>query len=202
MASCISSASTGSSFLQCDEAPLSLERLCNSLLPSALFEHISLNSSSDSAGCDSSSGTSGSISGGSGGGSIGAEHLPAQLDMASAWKPAADPVLGSYRSFGSVSSIPQQQQQQHQQQQQQKGGKGRRRGQQEEDIPKQYATSTVFFAGVSPIATEAGLASVFEQFGNIIKVNLFRPYKTCKTSKVCTECRIGAGWGGGAEVRS
>jgi hypothetical protein len=117
--------------------------------------------------------------------------------MASAWKPAADPVLGSYRSFGSVSSIPQQQQQQHQQQQQQKGGKGRRRGQQEEDIPKQYATSTVFFAGVSPIATEAGLASVFEQFGNIIKVNLFRPYKTCKTSKVCTECRIGAGWGGG-----
>lgn len=44
---------------------------------------------------------------------------------------------------------------------------------------------TLFFAGVSPLATPEDLLKVFAQFGRVMNINLYRPYRGCKTSKVC-----------------
>jgi hypothetical protein len=46
------------------------------------------------------------------------------------------------------------------------------------------ASATVFFAGVSPIATTEALLGVFAQFGRVMNINLFKPYQGAKTSKV------------------
>lgn len=66
--------------------------------------------------------------------------------------------------------------------------KSRRRQQQhqlDDTLPSQlYAESTVFFAGVSPIATQEALLCVFQEFGRVVHLSVFRPYRTCKTSKV------------------
>jgi hypothetical protein len=57
-------------------------------------------------------------------------------------------------------------------------------------ILRQYRTSTLFYAGVLPIATDEGLLGVFEQFGTVISLEQFRPYAGSKASKV-------GGWVGG-----
>lgn len=138
-----------------------------------------------SSNSSSHSSSSGSAAPGDAVGGVSIEQCPPapQLEpqLQSPWAPAADPIL-AYGSGHPASSAPQLQLQQQQQKVDSKGRAHRQR-QQQEDVPQQYATSTAFFAGVSPIATEAGLLSVFEQFGTVIRVNLFRPYKTCKTSK-------------------
>jgi hypothetical protein len=61
-----------------------------------------------------------------------------------------------------------------QQQQQQQRRHGRRRHLLEDYPPVGFADSTIFFAGVSPIATEEALVSVFEQFGQIVRLIVFR----------------------------
>lgn len=48
----------------------------------------------------------------------------------------------------------------------------------------QHANTTVFFAGVTPIAQAGAVQAIFEHFGTVCDFNLFRPYKGCKTSKV------------------
>jgi len=48
----------------------------------------------------------------------------------------------------------------------------------------QHANTTVFFAGVMPIAQAGAVQAIFEHFGTVCDFNLFRPYKGCKTSKV------------------
>jgi hypothetical protein len=160
---------------------------------SASDDNTNSSSHSSSSGSSSHSSSGSAVPGEATVGGVSFEKcppLPPQFapQLQSAWAPAADPVLayGTGRPASGTAQL-QLQQQQPQQQQQKSDSKGRarrQRQQQEEDVPRQYATSTVFFAGVSPIATEAGLLSVFEQFGTVIRVNLFRPYKTCKTSKV------------------
>lgn len=66
--------------------------------------------------------------------------------------------------------------------------RSRRRQQQQQlddNLPSQlYAESTVFFAGVSPIATQEALLCVFQEFGRVVHLSVFRPYRTSKTSKV------------------
>jgi hypothetical protein len=59
-------------------------------------------------------------------------------------------------------------------QQQQQRHHGRRRRMLEDLPPQGFADSTIFFAGVSPIATVEALVSVFEQFGQTIRLNVFR----------------------------
>jgi hypothetical protein len=54
----------------------------------------------------------------------------------------------------------------------------------------QQQGATIFFAGVTPIADASQLLSVFAHFGRVMDLNLFRPYKACRTSKVKT------GWSG------
>lgn len=49
--------------------------------------------------------------------------------------------------------------------------------------PTQNLT-TIFFAGVTPIVDTQQLLGVFAQFGRVMDLNLFRPYKGCRTSKV------------------
>lgn len=163
--------------------PLSLDTLAaslsESLLPSALLAHASASDGKTSNSSKSSS--SGSTAPGEVVGGVSIEQCPPAPQLQSHWAPAADPILAYGTGHPASSAL------QLQQQQQKSDSKGRahrqRQQQQEEDVPRQYATSTAFFAGVSPIATEAGLLSVFEQFGTVIRVNLFRPYKTSKTSK-------------------
>lgn len=43
---------------------------------------------------------------------------------------------------------------------------------------------TVFFAGVTPVVTADTLLTLFSQFGRVLDLNLFRPFKGCRTSKV------------------
>jgi hypothetical protein len=51
--------------------------------------------------------------------------------------------------------------------------------------PQQQAQlTTIFFAGVTPIVDTQQLLGVFAQFGRVMDLNLFRPYKGCRTSKV------------------
>jgi hypothetical protein len=58
--------------------------------------------------------------------------------------------------------------------------------------PQQQGT-TIFFAGVTPIADATQLLSVFAQFGRVMDLNLFRPYKVCRTTKVKG---LAGGWAG------
>jgi hypothetical protein len=44
--------------------------------------------------------------------------------------------------------------------------------------------TTVFFAGVTPVADSQRLRALFSQFGHVMDLNLFRPYNGCRTSKV------------------
>jgi hypothetical protein len=64
----------------------------------------------------------------------------------------------------------------------------------DDQILQQYRTSTLFYAGVLPIATDEGLLGVFEQFGMVVSLEQFKPYRDSKTSKVggCA-----GGWVGG-----
>jgi hypothetical protein len=48
----------------------------------------------------------------------------------------------------------------------------------------QVQLTTIFFAGVTPIVDTQQLLGVFAQFGRVMDLNLFRPYKGCRTSKV------------------
>jgi hypothetical protein len=50
---------------------------------------------------------------------------------------------------------------------------------------QQAAECTIFFAGLSPLATTEELLKVFAQFGRVMNINLYRHYRGCKTSKVC-----------------
>lgn len=54
----------------------------------------------------------------------------------------------------------------------------------DDQILQQYKASTLFYAGVLPIATDEGLLGVFEQFGTVISLEQFRPYAGSKASKV------------------
>jgi hypothetical protein len=54
--------------------------------------------------------------------------------------------------------------------------------------------TTVFFAGVTPVADSQRLRALFSQFGHVMDLNLFRPYNGCRTSKVC-------GWRVGLQSR-
>jgi hypothetical protein len=49
---------------------------------------------------------------------------------------------------------------------------------------QQPAGTTIFFAGVSPIAPPEDLLKVFAKFGRVMNINLYRPYRGAKTSKV------------------
>jgi hypothetical protein len=53
-----------------------------------------------------------------------------------------------------------------------------------EQQQQQTPECTLFFAGVSPFATPEELLKVFAQFGRVMNINLYRPYRGCKTSKV------------------
>jgi hypothetical protein len=50
----------------------------------------------------------------------------------------------------------------------------------------QVQLTSIFFAGVTPIVDTQQLLGVFAQFGRVMDLNLFRPYKGCRTSKVRT----------------
>jgi hypothetical protein len=53
------------------------------------------------------------------------------------------------------------------------------------DAPQhQHAPATIFFAGVNPVAAPETLLRAFAQFGRVMDLNLFRPYKGSRTSKV------------------
>jgi hypothetical protein len=47
-----------------------------------------------------------------------------------------------------------------------------------------HQLTTVFFAGVTPVADTQRLRLLFAQFGRVMDLNLFRPYNGCRTSKV------------------
>jgi hypothetical protein len=49
---------------------------------------------------------------------------------------------------------------------------------------QEAAGTAIFFAGVSPVAPPEDLLKVFAQFGRVMNINLYRPYRGCKTSKV------------------
>lgn len=68
----------------------------------------------------------------------------------------------------------------------------------DDQILQQYRTSTLFYAGVLPIATDEGLLGVFEQFGTVVSLEQFKPYKDSKTSKVggWLACWVGGLLGG------
>jgi hypothetical protein len=53
-----------------------------------------------------------------------------------------------------------------------------------EPLVQNTANSTVFFAGVTPTVAVETLLNVFARFGRVMDLNLFRPYKGCRTSKV------------------
>lgn len=57
----------------------------------------------------------------------------------------------------------------------------------------QSSGSTVFWAGVTPIVTSETLLTLFSQFGRVMDLNVFRPYRGCRTTKVCR--------GGGGQKR-
>lgn len=57
--------------------------------------------------------------------------------------------------------------------------KQRRRRRTEPHTQDAYAESTIFFAGCSPIATVEALMSVFDQFGSVVEINLFRQVHQC-----------------------
>lgn len=61
--------------------------------------------------------------------------------------------------------------------------------------PQTQQLTTVFFAGVTPIVDTQQLLGIFAQFGRVMDLNLFRPYKGCRTSKVGATLR-----GGGAHI--
>jgi hypothetical protein len=46
------------------------------------------------------------------------------------------------------------------------------------------SSRTVYFAGAAHTATAESILGVFAQFGRVMNINLFRPYKGAKTSKV------------------
>lgn len=48
-----------------------------------------------------------------------------------------------------------------------------------------HLPSTIFFAGVNPLAQPEALLRTFAQFGRVLDLNLFRPYKGSRISKVC-----------------
>lgn len=50
--------------------------------------------------------------------------------------------------------------------------------------PQQSNNSTLFFCGATPVVTVEALLTVFAQFGRVLDLNLFRPYRGCRTSKV------------------
>jgi hypothetical protein len=43
---------------------------------------------------------------------------------------------------------------------------------------------SIFFAGACPLASSEELLTLFAQFGRVMEINLYRPYKHCKASKV------------------
>lgn len=47
-----------------------------------------------------------------------------------------------------------------------------------------HLPATIFFAGVNPVAQPETLLRAFAQFGRVMDLNLFRPYKGSRTSKV------------------
>lgn len=49
---------------------------------------------------------------------------------------------------------------------------------------QQQLPSTIFFAGVTPVADGQRLRLLFSQYGTVCDINLFRPYSGCRTSKV------------------
>lgn len=53
----------------------------------------------------------------------------------------------------------------------------------------QPAVATIFFAGVNPVAAPETLLHAFAQFGRVMDLNLFRPFKGSRTSKVGAETR-------------
>jgi hypothetical protein len=56
-------------------------------------------------------------------------------------------------------------------------------------IPKQLCCphpTSPQCAGCSPIVAPESLLNLFAQFGRVMDLNLFRPYKGCRTSKVST----------------
>lgn len=136
-------------------------------------------------------------------------HVPSALispECSLGWQPLSDPALHLLES--TINSIQQQQLQEqqqahreHQQQQelQQQYEHQQRHQQQQQQRPQAQdaqansqwgASATVFFAGVSPIATTEALLGVFAQFGRVMSINLFKPYKGAKTSKVGI-CKLG-----------
>lgn len=82
-------------------------------------------------------------------------------------QPDTPPVAESAHSFGSNHRLGGvlQMQGQHKQRRLRRG---------EQQVQSSYADSTIFFAGVSPIATVEALMSVFDQFGQVVDINLFR----------------------------
>lgn len=56
-----------------------------------------------------------------------------------------------------------------------------------ESQQQQVLPTTVFFAGVTPVADGQRLRLLFSNFGYVEDLNLFRPYNGCRTSKVRLE---------------
>lgn len=56
-----------------------------------------------------------------------------------------------------------------------------------ESQQQQVLPTTVFFAGVTPVADGQRLRLLFSKFGYVEDLNLFRPYNGCRTSKVRLE---------------
>jgi hypothetical protein len=56
--------------------------------------------------------------------------------------------------------------------------------------PSPNRNRTLFFAGVNPVVTAATLVSLFQQYGCVLDLNLFYPYRGAGTSKVSTACAL------------
>lgn len=106
--------------------------------------------------------------------------------------PAPCTMMGSFQQQQHTTLLPHQQQQyiqpsqllllpeQHQQQPP---------GLQPPPLQAASGSARLFFAGVCPLASSEEVLTLFAQFGRVMELNLYRPYKHCKTTKV------GFGWG-------
>jgi hypothetical protein len=54
--------------------------------------------------------------------------------------------------------------------------------------------AAIFFAGATPVTTADTLAALFEQFGTLVKLTVYKPWAGSKTSKVRRCGRMETGW--------
>lgn len=45
--------------------------------------------------------------------------------------------------------------------------------------------ATLFYAGVAPVANEQQLITLFSNYGQVLALNVFRPFNGSRTTKVC-----------------